>query len=91
MKSNIDTLIGALRILAEDIQSDDGVANAVVAEAADRLEELQTQLQEAQDYADRLVVHKNMLCLPADLENLRSANSHFAAENHILREQLRAK
>lgn len=91
MKSNIDTLIGALRILAEDIQSDDGIANAVVSEAADRLQELQTQLQESQDYADRLVAHKNMLCLPADLENLRSANSHFAAENHILREQLRAK
>lgn len=89
MKSNTPTLISALRILAENIQSGDGVANAVVAEAADRLEELQTQLQEAQDYADRLVAHKDMLCLPMDLENLRSANSHFAAENHILKEQMR--
>lgn len=33
------TLIAALRTLARGIQSDDGVANAVIAEAADRLEE----------------------------------------------------
>ena len=33
-------LISALRILAEEIQSPDGVANAAIAEAADRLEEL---------------------------------------------------
>jgi|688.fasta_scaffold05728_34 hypothetical protein len=58
-------------------------------EAADRLEELQAQLQEAQDYANRLVAHKNMLCLPKDLQNLRSVNSQFAAENHILKEQMR--
>ena len=33
-------LIDALRILSRDIQSPDGVANAAIAEAADRLEEL---------------------------------------------------
>ena len=112
MKSSTETLIGAMKILAEDIESADGVANAVIAEAAERLaelldqknkavndylwvlvhsEELEKALKEAQDYADRLAAHKDMLCLPKDLENLRSANSHFAAENHILREQLRAK
>jgi hypothetical protein len=32
-----ETLVSALRILSVDIQSEDGVANAVVAEAADRL------------------------------------------------------
>jgi hypothetical protein len=40
VKTNTDTLIKALRILAKDIQSDDGVANATIAEAADRLYEL---------------------------------------------------
>ena len=35
------TLIEAMRILSQDIQSGDGVANAAIAEAADRLEELQ--------------------------------------------------
>lgn len=37
-QTSTKTLVSALRILAQDIQSDDGVANAVIAEAADRLE-----------------------------------------------------
>jgi hypothetical protein len=40
MRSSTPTLIAALRILANDIQSEDGVANAAIAEAADRLQEL---------------------------------------------------
>jgi hypothetical protein len=40
-KSSTETLIAAMRVLARDIQSGDGVANAAIAEAADRLEELQ--------------------------------------------------
>jgi hypothetical protein len=40
MKSDTQTLIDALRILARDIESGDSVANACIAEAADRLEEL---------------------------------------------------
>ena len=40
MKSSTETLIAAMRVLARDIQSGDGVANAAIAEAADRLEEL---------------------------------------------------
>ncbi len=39
-KTNDKTLIEALRVLARDVQSDDRVANACLAEAADRLEEL---------------------------------------------------
>lgn len=38
-RSSTPTLIAAMRILARDIQSGDGVANAAIAEAADRLEE----------------------------------------------------
>jgi hypothetical protein len=34
------TLMAALRILARDIESEDGLANACIAEAADRLQEL---------------------------------------------------
>lgn len=43
MRSSTTTLISALRILARDIQSEDGVANAAIAEAADRLEELKRE------------------------------------------------
>lgn len=42
-KSSDKTLIDSLRILANEIQSGDGVANASIAEAADRLEELTTE------------------------------------------------
>ena len=46
MKTKTKTLIKALRILANDIQSDDSVANACVAEAADRLEEMNSKISE---------------------------------------------
>jgi len=39
-----ETLVAALRILARDIQSEDGVANACIAEAADRIEELEDRI-----------------------------------------------
>ena len=37
MNPKTQTLVSALRVLSVEIQSEDGVANAVVAEAADRL------------------------------------------------------
>lgn len=40
MKTSTPILISAMRILARDIQTDDGVANAAISEAADRLQEL---------------------------------------------------
>ena len=102
-KSDTKTLVAALRILAEEIYCEDGIATAAIAEAADRLEELEKDLFDVNmqkfiltdevsfwmNYADKLVEHKDMVCLPKDLENLRSANSQFATENHILKEQMR--
>jgi hypothetical protein len=44
MRTETETIIGALRVLANDIQSGDGVANAAIAEAADRMEELCSEL-----------------------------------------------
>jgi len=46
MKTKSNTLIKALRILSEDVQSDDGVANACIAEAANRIEELELKVSE---------------------------------------------
>lgn len=43
--NSTETLIQALRILAQDIYSGDGVANAAIAEAADRLEEQHIQIR----------------------------------------------
>ena len=47
--SSGDTLVAAMRILARDIQSNDGVANAAIAEAADRQERWQAALIEIRD------------------------------------------
>jgi len=44
MKTSIKTLIDAMRKLAKDIDSADGLANMAIAEAADRLDELDNDL-----------------------------------------------
>jgi hypothetical protein len=44
MSSKTETIIEALRILAGDIFSEDGIANLAIAEAADRMEELCSEL-----------------------------------------------
>ena len=41
-------LVSAMRLLAQEIQSEDGVANAAIAEAGNRLSELEAQLTQAQ-------------------------------------------
>lgn len=50
--SSTETLIGALRGLARDIESGDGIANAAIAEAADRMEELHTLVNDGYDFID---------------------------------------
>ena len=51
--SSSATLVSAMRILANDIQSDDGVANAAIREAADRIEQLETNIKQ---------IHKDYGC-----------------------------
>lgn len=43
--SSTETIIKAMHILSEDIQSDDGVANAAILEAAQRLEEQAKEIE----------------------------------------------
>jgi uncharacterized coiled-coil DUF342 family protein len=47
MTTNTEKLIEALQLLSESIDSVDGIANALIFEAAQRLNELQTALQSA--------------------------------------------
>ena len=44
MKTDTKTLIAAMRILSQDIETNDGIANAAIAEASDRMEELCSEL-----------------------------------------------
>jgi predicted nuclease with TOPRIM domain len=97
MKTDTNTLIDAMRILANEIESEDGVANAAIAEAADRLEQLQTQLSAAKrgmdsaSAAGRLMMEKGRKLAaensPEAIESEREANAVLTAEN----EQLQAE
>ena len=53
-RTDDDTLAKAMDILAEQIQSDDGVANAAIAEAANRLRELKTKLRDTEKKLEKL-------------------------------------
>ena len=54
MRTSTETLIAAMRILSQDIQSEDGAANAAVAEAAQRLEEQQERIAKLEQENDAL-------------------------------------
>lgn len=80
MRSSNKTLADALRILAQDIESADWVANAALREAADRIDELSSEVedlrnqnQEATDRIDELA---------AEVDDLRNQNhnNRVAAE-----------
>ena len=52
-RSSTETLIAALRVLARDIQSEDGVANAAIAEGAERMHELSAMTRRLVDIMER--------------------------------------
>ena len=56
--------------------------------ALDDIVKLKKDLAWYKDYADRLVAHKDMVCLPADLKNLRESNTALAIENQELKKQV---
>jgi hypothetical protein len=56
--------------------------------AFDDIVELKKDLAWYKDYADRLVTHKDMVCLPADLKNLRESNAALSIENQELKKQV---
>lgn len=53
--TNTKTMIDALRILSNDIQSGDGVANLCISEAADMIEYLQEQL----NLSAKIIIEQN--------------------------------
>jgi hypothetical protein len=55
MKTPTQTLAAALRILANDIESPDGVANAAISEAAERLDELMSQNYECKFFIENVM------------------------------------
>ena len=51
-ETDTQTLVKALRILANDIQSEDGIANSVISEGADRIEKLLELVDGAYDFVE---------------------------------------
>ncbi len=54
MRNSTETLIVAMRILSQDIQSEDGAANAAVAEAGERLAEQHMRIAQLEQENDAL-------------------------------------
>ena len=50
--------------------------------------ELKKDIDWYKRYTDTLVEHKDMVCLPADLKNLRESNAELATENQELKKQV---
>ena len=55
-RTDIKTLIEAMRILSEGIQSEDGVANAAIAEAGQRLQEQNDYIEKLERVGDDLSI-----------------------------------
>ncbi len=77
MKATTEQLVSALRVLSVDIQSEDGVANAVVAEAADRLTLMANlvakHVQETKDDVEQMAVaSETMVEATAKIQRLRA-------------------
>ena len=54
MKTSTETLIAAMHILATEIQSEDGAANAAIAEAGERLAEQHMRITQLERESDAM-------------------------------------
>ena len=61
MRTSTETLIAAMRIFSRDIISDDGVTNAFIAEAAQRLEEQQDRIKRLEEELERTKQDRNAI------------------------------
>ena len=57
--------------------------------ALDDIVKLKTEIDWYKKYTDKLVGHKDMVCLPADLKNLRESNAALATENEELKNRVK--
>ena len=77
MKASTEQLVSALRVLSVEIHSEDGVANAVIAEAADRMTLLANlvaqHVQETKDDINQMAVaSETMVEATAKIQSLRA-------------------
>jgi len=96
VKATTEQLVSALRVLSVDIQSEDGVANAVVAEAAERLtlmanlvarhvEETKDDIQQMAVASDTMVEATSKIQrLRAQIKRLEDAGDALAMSGYFL-------
>ena len=83
MRTSTETLIKSLNILARDIQSEDGVANAAISEGALRIEELNKENLLYRDILNKIYIARNITLSQSEIENqLKRIDSLLREENH---------
>ncbi len=94
MKTSTETLIAAMRIFSRDIISDDGVTNAFIAEAAQRLEEQQDRIKRLEEELERTKQDRNAIAkktrepLLLKLDHAAERIKQLEQENDALRADL---
>ena len=63
--------------------------NSMLYGILDENNELKKEVAWFKKYTDMLLEHKDMVCLPADLKNLREANAALATENEELKKKVK--
>jgi len=85
VRTSTETLIAAMHILATEIQSDDGAANAAVAEAAERLAEQHMRIDQLETENDSM---RADLLSWGDNLRLQQRINRLEEENEALRADL---
>jgi archaellum component FlaC len=94
VKTSTETLIAAMRIFSRDIISDDGVTNAFIAEAAQRLEEQQDRIKRLEEELERTKQDRNAIAkktrepLLLKLDHAAERIAQLEQENDALRADL---
>ena len=94
MRISTETLIAAMRIFSRDIISDDGVTNAFIAEAAQRLEEQQDRIKRLEEELERTKQDRNAIAkktrepLLLKLDHAAERIKQLEQENDALRADL---
>ena len=83
MRTSTETLVNSLNILANDIQSEDGVANAAIAEGALRIEELNKENLLYRSILNKIYIARNITLSESEIEKqLKRIDSLLREENY---------
>lgn len=83
MRTSTEILVKSLNILANDIQSEDGVANAAIAEGALRIEELNKENLLYRDILGKIYIARNITLSESEIEKqLKRIDSLLREENY---------